>query len=234
MSLPSRFSVWSASSAPGTAGSGICFTQTTTFMALLLGAPACDLPARRDDSGQGCAAGTSNRDKSLSLRASLACPAGLRPRRPLGERRPQARGRRAVPSTGDGRWSSCGAGPAGTAAAITAARRGLASCCFDRARFPRDKTCGDGLTTQALRLLEELGLSRADARALPDISRCTSASSCRRAAGGRDLPLPTTATTPASSPGQVSTPRSSPLRAAPASTSAKATASTSSSSRPTA
>ena len=33
---------------------------------------------------------------------------------------------------------------------------------IDRARFPRDKTCGDGLTTGALRELERLGL-RADA-----------------------------------------------------------------------
>src|SRR4051794_7555264 len=33
MSLPSRLSVWSGFRAPGSAGSGICFTQTTTFMA---------------------------------------------------------------------------------------------------------------------------------------------------------------------------------------------------------
>jgi geranylgeranyl reductase family protein len=55
-----------------------------------------------------------------------------------------------------------GAGPAGTAAAITAAGRGLRVVCVDKAAFPRDKTCGDGLTTGALRLLERLGLSRAD------------------------------------------------------------------------
>src|SRR5438094_1293813 len=52
-----------------------------------------------------------------------------------------------------------GAGPAGTAAAITAAARGLRAVCVDKARFPRDKTCGDGLTANALRLLEELGVS---------------------------------------------------------------------------
>ena len=32
MSLPERSSVWSASSFPGTAGSGICFTQTAMFI----------------------------------------------------------------------------------------------------------------------------------------------------------------------------------------------------------
>ena len=35
MSLPARSSVWSASSLPGTAGSGICFTQTARFIGLL-------------------------------------------------------------------------------------------------------------------------------------------------------------------------------------------------------
>lgn len=51
-----------------------------------------------------------------------------------------------------------GAGPAGTAAAIAARDRGLDVLVVDKATFPRDKTCGDGLTTGALRLLEQLGL----------------------------------------------------------------------------
>jgi len=55
-----------------------------------------------------------------------------------------------------------GAGPAGTAAAITAAAHGLHVVGIDKARFPRDKTCGDGLTANALRLLEKLGVSAAD------------------------------------------------------------------------
>ena len=55
-----------------------------------------------------------------------------------------------------------GAGPAGTAAAITAVEHGLDVVCVDKAQFPRDKTCGDGLTANALRLLERLGVSTAD------------------------------------------------------------------------
>jgi geranylgeranyl reductase family protein len=51
-----------------------------------------------------------------------------------------------------------GAGPAGTAAAITLARAGRDVLVADKARFPRDKCCGDGLTTLALRELEALGL----------------------------------------------------------------------------
>ena len=52
-----------------------------------------------------------------------------------------------------------GAGPAGSAAAITLARSGVRVALLDKATFPRDKCCGDGLTTGALRLLEELGAS---------------------------------------------------------------------------
>jgi geranylgeranyl reductase family protein len=50
-----------------------------------------------------------------------------------------------------------GAGPAGVAAAVTVARAGRSVQLFDKATFPRDKTCGDGLTTLALRELERLG-----------------------------------------------------------------------------
>jgi menaquinone-9 beta-reductase len=57
-----------------------------------------------------------------------------------------------------------GAGPAGAAAGLAARRRGLDVLVVDKATFPRDKTCGDGLTTAALRLLERLGV---DLRTLP-------------------------------------------------------------------
>jgi len=61
-----------------------------------------------------------------------------------------------------------GAGPAGIAAGITARRHGLDVVVVDKAAFPRDKTCGDGLTAGALRGLEALGF---DARALPSYVR---------------------------------------------------------------
>jgi geranylgeranyl reductase family protein len=51
-----------------------------------------------------------------------------------------------------------GGGPAGAAAAIRLARAGREVTLVDKAGFPRDKICGDGLTAGALRLLESLGL----------------------------------------------------------------------------
>jgi len=49
-----------------------------------------------------------------------------------------------------------GAGPAGSAAAYHLARRGRTVLLLDRAAFPRDKSCGDGLTAPAVRLLDEM------------------------------------------------------------------------------
>ena len=53
-----------------------------------------------------------------------------------------------------------GAGPAGCAAAVHLRRLGAEVTIVDRATFPRDKFCGDGLTTAALRELADLGLQR--------------------------------------------------------------------------
>ncbi|MFM8651141.1 MAG: NAD(P)/FAD-dependent oxidoreductase, partial [Acidimicrobiaceae bacterium] len=50
-----------------------------------------------------------------------------------------------------------GAGPAGVAAALTLVASGKDVLIIDKATFPRDKCCGDGLTTGALRILEMLG-----------------------------------------------------------------------------
>ena len=49
-----------------------------------------------------------------------------------------------------------GAGPAGTTAATLLARSGRDVLLVDKATFPRDKCCGDGLTALALRELERL------------------------------------------------------------------------------
>ena len=54
-----------------------------------------------------------------------------------------------------------GAGPAGAAAAISLARAGRDVTVIDKATFPRDKCCGDGLTSLALRLSERLGVDPA-------------------------------------------------------------------------
>lgn len=51
-----------------------------------------------------------------------------------------------------------GAGPAGSAAAAWAARGGAEVVLADAAVFPRDKTCGDGLTPRAVHELRRLGL----------------------------------------------------------------------------
>jgi len=51
-----------------------------------------------------------------------------------------------------------GAGPAGSSAAVWAARAGRDVVLVDAAVFPRDKTCGDGLTPRAISELARLGL----------------------------------------------------------------------------
>jgi geranylgeranyl reductase family protein len=51
-----------------------------------------------------------------------------------------------------------GAGPAGSALAYFLAARGCDVLLIDKASFPRDKTCGDGLSPRALAVLRTMGL----------------------------------------------------------------------------
>jgi geranylgeranyl reductase family protein len=51
-----------------------------------------------------------------------------------------------------------GAGPGGSAAAYFLARAGFDVALIDKATFPRDKTCGDGVSPRALHVLEQMGL----------------------------------------------------------------------------
>ena len=78
-----------------------------------------------------------------------------------------------------------GAGPGGCAAAIAARRGGLDVVVVDRAQFPRDKICGDGLTASALRELEALGL---DPRMVPSWISVDDVTV--RSPGGREVVLP--------------------------------------------
>jgi geranylgeranyl reductase family protein len=52
-----------------------------------------------------------------------------------------------------------GAGPSGAAAAFWLATLGHRVVVIDKKRFPREKTCGDGLTPRAVRQLDDMGLT---------------------------------------------------------------------------
>ncbi|MGA9376223.1 MAG: geranylgeranyl reductase family protein [Mycobacterium sp.] len=52
-----------------------------------------------------------------------------------------------------------GGGPAGSAAAWQAARTGARVVVLDKAEFPRDKACGDGVTPRALSYIQKMGLA---------------------------------------------------------------------------
>ena len=53
----------------------------------------------------------------------------------------------------------CGAGPAGSVAATVLARGGARVLLLDRARFPRDKLCGDTMNPGTVAILRRLGLT---------------------------------------------------------------------------
>lgn len=77
-----------------------------------------------------------------------------------------------------------GAGPAGVAAALTLVASGKDVLIIDKATFPRDKCCGDGLTTGALRILEMLGF---DPSTVPNYQICDEIS--LRSPSGREIQL---------------------------------------------
>src|SRR5215831_13833622 len=56
-----------------------------------------------------------------------------------------------------------GAGPAGSSAALRLAQAGLDVLVLEKARFPREKVCGDGLTPRAVKALTAMGVPMAAA-----------------------------------------------------------------------
>lgn len=83
-----------------------------------------------------------------------------------------------------------GAGPSGTACAISLVRKGHKVTILDKATFPRDKCCGDGLTTNALRVLESLGF---DPSTVPDWQECDTVNIRSPKGNSINLPLPSDA-----------------------------------------
>jgi geranylgeranyl reductase family protein len=55
-----------------------------------------------------------------------------------------------------------GAGPGGSTAAYFLARHGVDVALVEKASFPREKVCGDGLTPRVVKLLDEMGVDTAD------------------------------------------------------------------------
>ena len=93
-------------------------------------------------------------------------------------------------STTSGADRSCdvlivGAGPAGTAAAVHLRKAGHSVLVIDKATFPRDKCCGDGLTTLALRELEALGVQPEQVENWMDVD-----AAWLRSPSGREIQVP--------------------------------------------
>ena len=67
-------------------------------------------------------------------------------------------GRAATPRDDDADVIVVGAGPSGATAAYYLAQAGLDVLLLEKARFPRDKVCGDGLTPRAVKALVAMGI----------------------------------------------------------------------------
>lgn len=78
-----------------------------------------------------------------------------------------------------------GGGPAGSAAAIELCRAGRSVIVIDKATFPRDKCCGDGLTTLALRELDRIGFDPGTVGDWFDVDRAV-----LRSPSGRQVTVP--------------------------------------------
>ncbi len=57
-----------------------------------------------------------------------------------------------------------GAGPGGSAAAYHLARHGVDVTVIDKAAFPREKVCGDGLTPRSVKAIQDMGVDTDDPR----------------------------------------------------------------------
>ncbi|MFH1587990.1 MAG: geranylgeranyl reductase family protein [Candidatus Diapherotrites archaeon] len=53
-----------------------------------------------------------------------------------------------------------GAGPAGSSAAFFCSKNGLKVLLLDKAKFPRDKTCGDAVSGKSVGILKKMGLNK--------------------------------------------------------------------------
>ena len=111
-----------------------------------------------------------------------------RPRRPSAGRTPTGR-----PSTTSWSWA---AGPAGSSCAYWLADAGWDVVVVEKKRFPREKTCGDGLTPRAVRQLADMGLEDALAGVAPLRRACgpTASGGRWRWPGRSTRPSPPTAT----------------------------------------
>ena len=57
-----------------------------------------------------------------------------------------------------------GGGPSGSSCAYWLAEAGWSVCLIEKKDFPREKTCGDGLTPRSVHQLAEMGLESAVAK----------------------------------------------------------------------